>query len=176
MSSHDSNKVESRLYGEVNNDLHKRFQCLSLLLTFFSAWESQGSNPTLDSTAVMKERMHRLSTKGETRVIDAALTILVRDNENLAGMSYLKPTDSPTRPPTSIAVTQVQDSDNGDIPTPPYESDESKSLTFAAIPNPGSNDNFPSQDKSSSLPFLINDGENHWDRILGDKDFMYTEL
>jgi len=130
--------------------------------------------------------MTHLSTTGSTQVLDAVLTMLVRDNENLAGMSYKNPTDSSIRPSMSIAVTHAlpegnsaQDSDmvdNRDIPTPPYESDECKSLTFAAIPNPisESNDNHPSQ--IPTLLFVINDGIDHWDSILKDGNFIYMHL
>lgn len=189
-SPYDSDNLNNpSLYQNASDqDLHKRFQSLSLLLTFFSALEDENLTATLDSAEVVKERMNRLSTTGPTRVIDAALTLLVRDNENLAGMSYKNPTDSPIRPSTSIAVTHalpegisVQDSDkvdNGDIPTPPYESDESKSLTFAAIPNPASesNDDHPSQNQVPTLPFVINDGVDHWDSISKDENFIYTHL
>jgi hypothetical protein len=183
-----NNPFASLYQNASDQDLHKRFQCLSLLLTFFSALEDDKMNATLDSAEVMKERMNRLSTPGPTRVIDAALTILVRDNEILAGMSYKNPTNSPIRPSTSIAVTHAlpegnsaQDSDkvdDRDIPTPPYESDESKSLTFAAIPNPTSESNVdhPSQNQVPTLPFVINDGIDHWDSISKDGNFIYMHL
>jgi len=112
--------------------------------------------------------------------------MLVRDNENLAGMSYKNPTDSPVHPSMSIAVTHAlpegnsaQDSDmvdNGDIPTPPYESDECKSLTFAAIPNPISKSNNDHPSQVPTLPFVINDGIDHWDSILKDGNFIYMHL
>jgi len=153
---------------------------------FFSAWEDEKLNATLDSAEVMREQMTHLSTTGSTRVLDAALMMLVWDNKNLAGMSYKNPTDSPICLSTSIAVTHAlpggnsaQDSDmvdNGDIPMPSYESDECKSLTFAAIPNPisESNDDHPSQ--VPTLPFVINDGIDHWDSILKDGNFIYMHL
>ena len=181
-----NNQFALLFHNASDQDLHKRFQCLSLLLTFFSAWEDEKSNAMLDSAEVMKERMTRLSTMGSTRVLDAALRMLVRDNKNFAGMSYKNPTDFPIRPSTSIAVTHalpegnsVQDSDmvnNGDIPMLPYESNECKSLTFATIPNPisESNDDNPSQ--VPTLPFMINDGIDHWDSILKDGNFIYMHL
>jgi len=74
----------------------------------------------------------------------------------------------------------AQDSDkvdNGDIPTPPYESkSKSKSLTFAAIPNPTTNDNYPSQNQVPTSLFMINDGIDHWDSISKGGNFMYTQL
>ena len=140
----------------------------------------------LDSTEVMKERMTCLSTMGSTRVLDAALTMLVRDNENLAGMSYKNPMDSPICPSMSIAVmhalsegNSAQDSDmvnNGDIPTPSYESDECKSLTFAAIPNPISESNDDHLSQVPTLLFMINDGIDYWDSILKDGNFIYMHL
>jgi len=181
-----NDQFASLYHNASDQDLHKRFQCLSLLLMFFSAWEDEKSNAMLDSAEVMRERMTHLSMTGSTQILDAALTMPVQDNENLAGMSYKNPIDSPIRPSTSIAVmhalpegNSVQDSDmvdNGDIPMPPYESDECKSLTFAAIPNSisESNNNHPSQ--VPTLPFMINDGIDHWDSILKDGNFIYMHL
>jgi len=112
--------------------------------------------------------------------------MLVQDNENLAGMSYKNPTDSPICPSTSIVVTHAlpegnsaQDYDmvnNGDILMPPYESDECKSLTFAAIPNPMSKSNDDHLSQVPTLPFVINDGIDHWDSILKDGNFIYMHL
>ena len=181
-----NDRFASVYHNASDQDLHKRFQCLSLLLTFFSAWEDKKSNATLDSAEVMKEQMTRLSMMGSTRVLDAALMMLVRDNENLAGILYKNPTDSPICPSTSIAVihalpegNSAQDSDlvnNGDIPMPPYESDECKSLTFATIPNPISKSNDDHLSQVSILPFVINDGIDHWDSILKDGNFTYMHL
>jgi len=50
-----NNQFASLYHNASNQDLHKRFQCLSLLLTFFSAWEDEKSNVMLDSAEVMRE-------------------------------------------------------------------------------------------------------------------------
>jgi len=68
--SYDSDNLNDRFASLYHNasdqDLHKRFQCLSLLLTFFSAWEDEKSNAMLDSAEVMREQMTRLSMTGST--------------------------------------------------------------------------------------------------------------
>jgi len=50
-----NDQFASLYHNASDQDLHKRFQCLSLLLTFFSAWEDEKSNATLDSAEVMRE-------------------------------------------------------------------------------------------------------------------------
>jgi len=72
----------------------------------------------------------------------------------------------------------MQDSDkvnNGDIPMLPYES-KSKTLTFAVIPNPTTNDDYLSQNQVPTPLFIINDGIYHWNSISKDRKFMYMQL
>lgn len=199
MSSHGIAETPLSQDVELGQDveqLHKRFRALSLLLTFFAAWDDHNGLATQDAFDILQERMSRMGRSGgQSRIIDTVLAILVLDDELLAGMSYRKPMVPLTCPPGGLVVmmqstidTLDKSDDLGDIPPLDVEGEGPKMLNLAAIPNsysrattipnPRSDDEEHLDETipnpSDIFPFIINSGKNHWDSIMGVDDFMYS--
>jgi hypothetical protein len=113
--------------GVSLSELRKRFNLLSSILAFVSAINHPSRRPSFDPKAVADERIARArearkTTKG-IPVLDAALTILVKDNEVLAAVSDGR---------KFVAIPAVE-SEEDDTVVPDYDP---TSLVAAAMANP----------------------------------------
>lgn len=100
-------------YSHLNKDgLLELFRHLSFLLTLLSAICDVDNRPSFNSQDAAKERMARLTNHRPGRVLDAAVTLLVRNKEVIAGMSY-DPENDPSRPPSSLLAIKSTDGDSG---------------------------------------------------------------
>lgn len=104
--------LEAR-YGTLGREeLLQRFRHLSLLLTVLSALYCLDHTPSFNSQEAGKERTDQLLNPRPRRVLDAAVTLLVRDKESVAGMSY-DLENGPSKPSSSVLVLKDADRDSG---------------------------------------------------------------
>ncbi|KAM6490168.1 hypothetical protein JOM56_014360 [Amanita muscaria] len=68
--------------------LRTQFSHLTLLLALVTAINNRSNHPTLHSAEVFEERLQRIQSNSRTKVMEAAIGILVQNTEILAGMSY----------------------------------------------------------------------------------------
>ncbi|KAM6493056.1 hypothetical protein JOM56_011190 [Amanita muscaria] len=68
--------------------LRTQFSHLTLLLALVTAINNRSNHPTLHGAEVFEERLQRIQSNSRTKVMEAAIGILVQNTEILAGMSY----------------------------------------------------------------------------------------
>jgi hypothetical protein len=182
--------LEDRYHHLDNDKLLQSFRHLSLLLTLLSAVCDVENRPSFNCQAVAMERMARLRNNRPGRVLDAAVTLLVRNKEVIAGMTYnLDSEDDPPKTTTSLLALKADSSSDasesnggqvesgrddfedapslqGDGGLPLYEPFE-KVLNVAAIANPIGFKNEVS-DIHLCLPTLSGKGISHWPNFEAD--------
>jgi hypothetical protein len=148
--------------------LLERFNNLSLLLTLTTAVNDIEKLPTFNRDLAMTERILRFRDKDT--VLEAALAILVQDNEILAGMTYsgtslalLTESDGSARLKTGSNSNMElnADSDMEDEPGPI----DPEPLRFTAIANPDRERDKDWESKPGGGYNLINLGTCNWNTI-----------
>jgi hypothetical protein len=165
-------KPKQTLEGGSSKDseisLCDRFSHLSLLLTLVSAINNN-KHPTLNLEDVLAEAKARLDKPHNgLSIIEAALQLLVRDTEILAGMSFgnpLRDSNGSVRPRPSCLVFHQDD----DVENLSYYREESGSLKAVAF---GNSDQGTAQANSVRVPkpdlnrvTLLEAAESLWPKV-----------
>jgi hypothetical protein len=156
--------------------LLERFNNLSLLLTLTTAVNDFEKLPTFNRDLVMTERISRFRDKDT--VLEAALAILVQDNEILAGMTYNRTSLALLTESDGSAGLKTGSNSNMELNADPDMEDEPGSndrepLRFTAVANP---DRERDKDWGSGPGGgynLINLGTCNWNTIRNSNEDVF---